>query len=722
MPKRPVYNADIMKQAIKDMNNGNLSMRAVAKKYSIPKSTLQYKIKNPGHKETFGPSSILKTKEEQKLVKWVVDMGKRGFPRKMIDVVQSVQNFLQSNPRPNPFKDNRPGPGWVKAFRRRNPQISFRASEGVTAASACVTEADIRKWFAEVEEYINENNLQEVMMNPSRIFNGDETGFQICPATGRVLAEKGSKNVYCVDKGSSKENVTVMCTFGADGTICQPMIIFPYKRIPERISQSVPEEWGLARSDSGWMTAEVFYEYVANVFHPYLLEQGVPLPIILFVDGHKSHITYDLSVLCKRLQIELIALYPNSTRILQPADVAAFSPIKGAWKNIVRQFHTDHPGEAVTKLNIASLLTKVIATIKPDTLINGFRACGLCPWSPDAVDYSKCLGSTNVKTVSNQEKESMLKTKTMSYSLFQKIVGDKILEKFKTVSRSSLEIDSLKLYNIWEYFQNKSSSDAEPTPGNTDKNIVENVSLNDSVNVNYSNDLHENQSEHFDSSEAIFDRDNPDNINAIQEQEQVSQEQLNNNVKERRQLTPEPGPSGITHSSLVKTITADSSISPFLAWPHSPKRKGKIQVERTPYALTSAKFQKIFEAKRLLQFQKEEEKKNRKKERETKKLEKERQKLTMKSKKRTNSKRIFCNICSTQIKGHQINCDVCSKVFHRSCIPASHQQHVPDDSDNDKFLCHKCYQEESDDDVLESVSDDDIEELYQLYNSEIKKL
>jgi hypothetical protein len=127
-------------------------------------------------------------------VKWVVDLGKRGFPRKMIDIVQSVQNFLQLNPRPNPFKDNRPGPGWVKAFLRRNP-ISLRASERVTAASACVTEADIRKWFSDVEEYINENNLQEVMMHPLRVFNGDETGFQICPATGLVLAEKGSKNV-----------------------------------------------------------------------------------------------------------------------------------------------------------------------------------------------------------------------------------------------------------------------------------------------------------------------------------------------------------------------------------------------------------------------------------------------------------------------------------------------------------------------------------------------
>jgi hypothetical protein len=26
MPQRPVYNADVMKQAIKDMNNGNLSI------------------------------------------------------------------------------------------------------------------------------------------------------------------------------------------------------------------------------------------------------------------------------------------------------------------------------------------------------------------------------------------------------------------------------------------------------------------------------------------------------------------------------------------------------------------------------------------------------------------------------------------------------------------------------------------------------------------------
>lgn len=42
-----------------------------------------------------------------------------------------------------------------------------------------------------MQEYIRGNNLEEVMVDPSRMFNGDETVFQICPSAGGVLAEKG---------------------------------------------------------------------------------------------------------------------------------------------------------------------------------------------------------------------------------------------------------------------------------------------------------------------------------------------------------------------------------------------------------------------------------------------------------------------------------------------------------------------------------------------------
>ena len=125
------------------------------------------------------------------------------------------------------------------------------------------------------------------MDDPSRIFNGDETGSQICTSTGPVLAGKGTKNVY-----SSKENITVMFSFLTNGKKCCPMIVYPYKRIPEKNVQSVPSEWGIARSDRGWMTCEVFYEYIANIFHPFFVSQGVIFPVVLFVDGHKSHLTY----------------------------------------------------------------------------------------------------------------------------------------------------------------------------------------------------------------------------------------------------------------------------------------------------------------------------------------------------------------------------------------------------------------------------------------------
>ena len=121
-----------------------------------------------------------------------------------------------------------------------------------------------------MQEYIRENNLEELMDDPSRIFNGNETRFQIRPSTCRVLAEKGAQNEYSIDEGSSKKNITVMFSFSENGKKCCPMIVYPYKRITEKIAQLFPTEWGNARSDIGWVTCEEFYEYIANIFHHFL--------------------------------------------------------------------------------------------------------------------------------------------------------------------------------------------------------------------------------------------------------------------------------------------------------------------------------------------------------------------------------------------------------------------------------------------------------------------
>jgi len=129
------------------------------------------------------------------------------------------------------------------------------------------------------------------------------------------------------------------------------------------------------------MKSEVFYELIANIFYSFVVERGIKFPIILFVDGHKSHLTYQLNELCSNLNIILIALYPDSTRILQPANVAAFRPLKSGWKKGVFEWRKDNNlSTAVTKKDFAPILKKVIdETVKAETLINGFKACGLYP-------------------------------------------------------------------------------------------------------------------------------------------------------------------------------------------------------------------------------------------------------------------------------------------------------------------------------------------------------
>lgn len=119
---------------------------------------------------------------------------------------------------------------------------------------------------------------------------------------------------------------------------CAPMVLFAYERIPQSVVALMPDNWGLGKSESGWMTREFFFEYVSNIFYPWIIKNAIPLPVILYVDGHKSHLTLHLSSFCSEKGIILISLYPNSTHLLQPMDVGVFKPFKNGWKKSVAQY------------------------------------------------------------------------------------------------------------------------------------------------------------------------------------------------------------------------------------------------------------------------------------------------------------------------------------------------------------------------------------------------
>ena len=80
-----------------------------------------------------------------------------------------------------------------------------------------------------------------MLNDPVRKYNGDETGFQLNPRSGKVIAPR-NENVY-TEAGGTKKQLTVLITTRADGEIMPAANVYPYKRaIPKEIVDNVPDQ------------------------------------------------------------------------------------------------------------------------------------------------------------------------------------------------------------------------------------------------------------------------------------------------------------------------------------------------------------------------------------------------------------------------------------------------------------------------------------------------
>lgn len=226
------------------------------------------------------------------LVNWIKAMGSRGFPITSSDLISSVSKIAAEMNISGNFKNAMPGKKWLMLFRQRHNLVR-REVEKLTSSRARCTEEGIKCWFQKVEDYFVQKKL--TFDDPRRIFNMDESAFLLCPKGEKVLTIKGTRNVYEVCSSNEKESLTVLLCVSAAGTIGPSLIVYPGQRYPKNLEQHLPDNWSAGKSEKGWINGEVFYEYIANVFHPWLLKCQIPLPVILFVDGHSSHLTLHLS-------------------------------------------------------------------------------------------------------------------------------------------------------------------------------------------------------------------------------------------------------------------------------------------------------------------------------------------------------------------------------------------------------------------------------------------
>jgi hypothetical protein len=93
--------------------------------------------------------------------------------------------------------------------------------------------------------------------------------------------------------------------------------------------------WHYACNESGYTDSNISLQWFKRVFDPETKERANGRPRVLILDGFGTHETLEILEYCFANNIILCRLPSHTSHKLQPCDVAAFGPLKTAYREQV---------------------------------------------------------------------------------------------------------------------------------------------------------------------------------------------------------------------------------------------------------------------------------------------------------------------------------------------------------------------------------------------------
>ena len=234
---------------------------------------------------------------------------------------------------------------------------------------------------------------------PRQLFNCNETFLPLNISCEKVVARKNAKHVYAQSRGMS-EHITLLCGASAAGVTLPPMIIFSKSFPGGAYKFDGPDNAVYAKSESGWIDTELFLVW-KKVFLRYC---GSQRPVLLFVDGHASHINLNVIDLARKNDVILFCLPPHTTHALQPLDVSVFKSLKSHFSKAVHALSFAKKDFVVSKREFACVLkTPFEQAFSISNIKAGFAKCGIYPFDPDAIDQNKIMQPCEVSSSSTDD-------------------------------------------------------------------------------------------------------------------------------------------------------------------------------------------------------------------------------------------------------------------------------------------------------------------------------
>ena len=194
-----------------------LSRRKAAELYNVPETTLRHRINGMQPRDEIRANSyLLIFIEEDIIVKYILDLDKRGFLPRMAGVKDMANLLLESR------GSRRVGKQWAYRFVKRHPELKTRFNRAYDFQRALCKDPElIAAWFR-----LMHNIKAKYGILDCDFFNFDETGFMmgmicICMVVTRADRRGRSKAI----QPGNREWVTVIEYINCEGWCLPPFIM-----------------------------------------------------------------------------------------------------------------------------------------------------------------------------------------------------------------------------------------------------------------------------------------------------------------------------------------------------------------------------------------------------------------------------------------------------------------------------------------------------------------
>ncbi|CAF4151860.1 unnamed protein product, partial [Rotaria sordida] len=366
----------------------SLSVVNAAVDYNIPIRTVYNKLSANDINSRPGGKTILTKDEEELLVHTIILFQEWQCPVTPSIVIHLAKSYMMELGKA--ISPNSTLRDWFTGFMKRwSKQLKLGKTEKLekNRSNACRKEV-IDNWFQHLHEVLTKYNL---FNRPEALWNVDEAGFTDDPGRRSVVIKRNTKHTTSSQSGTGKSHTTLLICTSASGKKLPPYIIFQGAQL---WSTSIPKNGFPGTryncTKSGWVDEPVFFHWFVNQFIPNVSK--VKRPIILFFDGHQTHISARIVKAAMENQIELECFPPHTTIILQPLDVVTLHKIKTAWRSLLVEHNIKTNSSSIDKQRFTLLISELWKNhLLKEHCSSGFSKAGIYPYEPQTVSKEKLL-------------------------------------------------------------------------------------------------------------------------------------------------------------------------------------------------------------------------------------------------------------------------------------------------------------------------------------------